>query len=43
MVLEVKQKGSMGNAIVLVQKFVAQMEKILMQESLKPISNVLKD
>jgi hypothetical protein len=31
MVLKVKQKGSMGNAIVLVQKFIAQMEKILVQ------------
>jgi hypothetical protein len=43
MVLEVEQKGSMGSVIVFVHKFVTQMEKILVQWSIKPISNVLKD
>jgi hypothetical protein len=31
MVLEFEQKGSMGSAIVLVHKFVTQVEKILVQ------------
>jgi hypothetical protein len=43
MVLKVEQKGSMGSVIVFVHKFVTQMEKILVQWSVKPISNVLKD
>jgi len=43
MVLEVEQKGSMGNVIVFVHKFVTKMEKILVQWSVEPISNVLRD
>jgi hypothetical protein len=43
MVLKVEQKGSMGSVIVLIHKFVTQMEKILEQWSVKPISSVLKD
>jgi len=42
MVLEVVRKGFMGSALVLVWKFVAPLERIVVQESVKPVSIIFR-
>lgn len=42
MVLQVVRKGFMGSALVLVWKFVAPLERIVVQESVKPVSIIFK-
>jgi hypothetical protein len=42
MVLEVMGKGFMGSALALVSKFVTPFERIVVQESVKPMSIILR-
>jgi hypothetical protein len=42
MVLEVVGKGFMGSALILVRKFDAPLEKIVVQENVKPMFVILR-
>jgi hypothetical protein len=42
MVLKVMGKGFMGSALLLVWKFIAPLERLVVQESVKPMSTILR-